>query len=68
MAKLLALFPAPNDNSVGDLLNSAGYRFNNPNNSLEDQFTIKADYNLTSNNHVFFRESWQRNSFDRFFE
>jgi len=60
--KLLSLFPAPNDNSVGDGLNSAGYRFNNPNNSLEDQFTIKGDYNMTQNNHFFFRESWERNS------
>lgn len=60
--KLLALFPDPNDNSVGDGLNITGYRFNNPNNSLEDQFTIKGDYNMTQNNHFFFRESWQRNS------
>ena len=43
-------------------MNYAGYRFNNPNNSLEDQFTIKADYNLKDNHHVFFRQSWQRNS------
>jgi hypothetical protein len=62
VAKLLALFPASNDNSVGDGLNTAGYRFNNPNNSLEDQFTIKGDYNLTQNNHFFYRHSWQRNS------
>ncbi len=48
--------------TVGDGLNYAGYRFNNPNNSLEDQFTIKADYNLKDNHHVFFRQSWQRNS------
>ena len=47
---------------MGDGLNYAGYRFNNPNNSLEDQFTIKADYNLKDNQHVFFRQSWQRNS------
>ncbi|HLJ48687.1 MAG TPA: TonB-dependent receptor [Bryobacteraceae bacterium] len=62
VSKLLALFPAVNDNTVGDGLNSAGYRFNNPNNSLEDQFTIKSDYNLSQNNHIFFRESWERNS------
>jgi Carboxypeptidase regulatory-like domain len=62
IANLLKIYPSPNDNTVGDGLNSAGYRFNNPNNSLEDQFTIKADYNLNQNNHVFFRQSWQRNS------
>jgi len=62
IATLLKIYPSPNDTSVGDGLNSAGYRFNNPNNSLEDQFTIKADYNLKDNQHVFFRQSWQRNS------
>jgi Carboxypeptidase regulatory-like domain len=60
--KLLALFPAGNDTTVGDGLNSTGYRFNNPNNSLEDQFTIKGDYNMTQNNHFFYRHSWERNS------
>ncbi len=62
IATLLKNYPSPNDNTVGDGLNYAGYRFNNPNNSLEDQFTIKADYNLKDNQHVFFRQSWQRNS------
>lgn len=63
IAKLLALFPAPNDTSVGDGLNSAGFRFNNPNGNLEDQFTIKADYSMTANHHFFMRDSWQRNSY-----
>src|SRR5260370_12102125 len=62
IATLLKIYPDPNDTSVGDGLNTAGYRFNNPNNSLEDQFTIKADYNLNDKMHVFFRRTWQRNS------
>ena len=62
IATLLKNYPSPNNNDVGDGLNYAGYRFNNPNNSLEDQFTIKADYNLKQDHHVFFRQSWQRNS------
>jgi len=62
IAALMKNYPSPNNNDVGDGLNYAGYRFNNPNNSLEDQFTIKADYNLKDNMHVFFRQSWQRNS------
>ena len=62
IATLMKNYPSPNDNTVGDGLNYAGFRFNNPNNSLEDQFTIKADYNLKDNQHVFFRQSWQRNS------
>ncbi|MGA2772145.1 MAG: TonB-dependent receptor [Bryobacteraceae bacterium] len=61
IAKLLAIFPAPNTTSVGDGYNSSGYSFNQPNNSYEDQFTIRGDYNLNSNNHIFYRHSWQRN-------
>jgi hypothetical protein len=62
IAALLKNYPDPNNTDVGDNLNYEGYRFNNPNNSLEDQFTIKADYNLKDNHHLFFRQSWQRNS------
>jgi hypothetical protein len=64
-AALLKLYPSPNNNTncTGtDGLNSQCYTFNFPNGSLEDQFTIKADYNLTSTMHVFERTSWQRNS------
>jgi hypothetical protein len=62
MANLLKIFPSPNNFDVGDGLNTAGFRFNNPNDSKEDQFTIKADYNMTEKMHFFFRESWQRNT------
>jgi hypothetical protein len=62
MASLLKLYPSPNNFDVGDGLNTAGFRFNNPNGSLEDQFTIKGDYNMTNNHHFFYRHSWQRNS------
>ena len=65
VAALLKLYPAPNNNtncSGTDGLNSECYTFNFPNGSLEDQFTIKADYNLTSKMHIFERTSWQRNS------
>ncbi|MBM3748854.1 MAG: TonB-dependent receptor, partial [Acidobacteria bacterium] len=63
VADILKLLPDPNNYDVGDGLNSAGFRFNNPNNNFEDQFTIRADHNLSSRNRVFFRLSWQRNSF-----
>ena len=62
IATLMKIYPSANNNDVGDGLNYQGYRFNNPNNSLEDQFTIKADYNLKDNHHIFTRVSWQRNS------
>jgi hypothetical protein len=62
IANLLKNYPSPNNFDVGDKLNSAGYRFNNANGSLGDQFTIKADYNVTSSQHIFFRDSWYRTS------
>ena len=63
VAKLFALLPNPNNNDLGDGLNTAGFRFNAPSNNFEDQFTIKGDHNVTDNHRVFLRWSWQRNSF-----
>ena len=62
-AKSLSLLPDPNNFDVGDGLNTAGFRFNNPNNNLEDQLTIKADHNLWNGHRIFYRHSWQRNDF-----
>ncbi|MFL6437498.1 MAG: carboxypeptidase regulatory-like domain-containing protein [Terriglobales bacterium] len=62
MAKLFALVPAPNNLDTGDGLNTVGFRFNNPNDSYEDQFTIRGDHNVTNNIKAFLRWSWQRNS------
>ena len=63
VAKSLALLPDANNTDIGDGLNTAGFRFNNPNNNLEDQFTIRADHDLWSGNRLFYRHSWQRNDF-----
>lgn len=60
--KIFAMLPASNNCDVGDGLNTCGYRFNNPSNSYEDQFTIKGDANITDKIKVFLRWSWQRNS------
>jgi hypothetical protein len=64
VAALLKLYPAPNNNncSGADGLNSSCYIFNFANGSYSDQFTIKADYNVRQNMHIFERTSWQRNS------
>jgi Carboxypeptidase regulatory-like domain len=62
VAALMKLYPEPNNTTVGDGLNSAGYLFNFPNGSLEDQLTIRADYNLNDRMHFFERTSWQRNT------
>jgi hypothetical protein len=62
VAKINAQMPDPNNFDLGDGLNTAGFRFNTPSNSYEDQFTIKGDHNISSLNHAFLRWSWQRNS------
>lgn len=64
VASMLKLYPAPNSTncSSADYLNQGCYSFNFPNGSLEDQFTVKVDYNLNDKMHIFERTSWQRNS------
>jgi hypothetical protein len=62
IAKLLTVFPNPNNFDIGDTLNNAGYRFNNPANASDDQVTVKVDHNLTDRNHLFFRYSQGRAS------
>jgi hypothetical protein len=59
-ANALDLLPAPNNNDLGDGLNTAGFRFNNPAGSSNNQFTIKGDHQLTSTHRVFYRHSWFR--------
>ncbi len=61
--ELLSILPDPNNFDTGDGLNTAGFRFNNPNGSFEDQWTAKVDHNLWSGHRVFYRHSWQRNDF-----
>lgn len=61
MRDIFALLPNPNNFDLGDGLNTAGFRFNNPSGSFEDQWTIKSDYQLSSMHRVFYRHSWQRN-------
>ena len=58
VAANLALLPNPNNTSVGDGLNTAGYRLNAPANNQGDQFTFKTDYQVTANIRAYFRYSW----------
>ena len=58
VAKMLSLLPTPNNGDVGDGLNTAGYRFRNPIDGRENQFTIRVDHNLSGNHRIFYRHSW----------
>ena len=62
IAKINAMVPAANNNDLGDGLNTAGYRFNNPVQSINDQFTIRGDYHISSTNVAYMRWSWYRTS------
>jgi hypothetical protein len=55
-------YPAPNDFSgnYGDLLNTAGFRFNAPYPYTENDYVGKLDFNLTSTQHL-----WGRTTFAR---
>ena len=56
-------YPIPNDltGGAGDLVNTAGYRFNAPTPTTEDNYVSRIDYNLTSTQRV-----WGRGSVERF--
>ena len=60
IAAIFKVTPPPNNTDIGDALNTAGFRFNNPAGSSNNQYTGKVDHNLTSNHHLFFRYSWFR--------
>lgn len=59
VAANLKLLPDPNNYDIGDGLNTAGYRFNNPSTSTglgrNDALTIKADHNLSNGHRLFLR-------------
>jgi hypothetical protein len=67
VAEILKLLPDHNNHDIGDGLNTAGFRFNNPITTAGDsngnQFTIKADHILWSGHRLFFRWTWARSSF-----
>jgi hypothetical protein len=60
IGELLKLLPAPNNTDLGDGWNTGGFRFNNPNNVLDDQFTIRGDHNAGRTHRLFYRHSWMR--------
>jgi hypothetical protein len=62
VAENLKLLPAPNNYDLGDGLNNAGFRFNNPAGQYGDQCTWRVDHNLWNGHRVFFRYTWDRSS------
>ncbi|MDE3181545.1 MAG: carboxypeptidase regulatory-like domain-containing protein [Acidobacteriota bacterium] len=48
-------YPEPNDFSVGNVVNYAGYRFGAPEKSSDNYYIGRLDYKLTDKNSLFFR-------------
>lgn len=57
-------YPTPNNNLVGDGLNTAGFFFIAPVNNGENTFNGKIDYQATTNHRLFFRGTWDKSSQD----
>jgi hypothetical protein len=53
-------YPAPNDTTVGDLLNTAGFRFNSPTPFKENNYVGRLDLKLTSSHSVFGRVTYNK--------
>ena len=52
IASLIAKTPLPNDTTVGDGTNTAGYRFNSPSKSTGKWLSFKIDYNPLRNHYI----------------
>ncbi|HXB69959.1 MAG TPA: carboxypeptidase-like regulatory domain-containing protein [Candidatus Acidoferrales bacterium] len=61
--KYLQQFPLPNDNSVGDGLNTAGYRFNSGKPLRYNTYIGRVDYNLNAKHQLFFRGNLQNDHY-----
>jgi hypothetical protein len=57
-------YPAPNDPTGGDGINSEGYRFTAPARMSQNLYTTRIDYTLNDKNKLFFRGSVSREGVD----
>jgi hypothetical protein len=55
-------YPAPNNFTVGDGLNTAGFNFNAPSPLIENSYLTHVDYNLNQKNKIFVRFNYINNT------
>jgi outer membrane receptor protein involved in Fe transport len=55
--QILKFLPLPNDFTIGDGLNTAGYRWNSPSEAPVDTLTARVDYNFNERHSLFARYS-----------
>jgi hypothetical protein len=65
VAKLLGTMPLPNNNLLGDGLNTGGYQFNARANETRDNVLGRIDYALSPKNVFFATYTWNRDLVDR---
>jgi hypothetical protein len=60
MQTLVSALPAPNNENIGDGLNTRGYWYNSPTDVSHDQVTARLDHAASSTHHLYSRFSWDR--------
>ncbi len=65
ISKLLGTIPLPNNNLLGDGLNTAGYQFNARDNATRDNAQGRIDYAMSPKNIFFGTYIWNRDLVDR---
>jgi hypothetical protein len=55
-------YPSPNDFTVGDGVNTAGYLFNAPAYTNQNTFVARLDYTVSANHALFARGTWDRDT------
>jgi hypothetical protein len=60
IASIIAQLPAPNNLSVGDGLNTAGYKFNNQADLNRQAVIVRVDHSLSATHQLFLRLNWAR--------
>ncbi len=61
--RVLQAYPEPNDNTVGDGLNTAGFRFNSSVPLSYNTYIARVDYQINSNHTLFFRGNLQNDDY-----
>lgn len=57
---ILARLPDPNNDRIGDGLNTRGYLFDNPIKTNQDRVFARVDHTLNAKHQLFFRFNWER--------
>jgi len=60
VASVISMLPDPNNDDIGDGLNTAGYSFDSPIRTNRDRIAARVDTSLNPGHDLFFRANWER--------